>query len=72
VDKVERCYPSSDPLIIHLRSHPNNSPPTNAPSLRWRLLLVSGIRIRRDSRALAAERPIARFHSSAAALLAIY
>jgi hypothetical protein len=37
-------------------------PETIFQSFRWRPLLVSGIPMRRDSRALAADRPIARFH----------
>src|SRR5580704_1356072 len=36
-------------------------PETILPSFRWRPLLVSGMPIRRDSRALAAEIPTARF-----------
>lgn len=44
---------------LHLRNQ-RKSPKTICPIFRWRPLLVSGIPIRRDSRALAADRPIAR------------
>jgi hypothetical protein len=52
----------ADRDVNHLRSHPNKSRPTSVPTFRWRPLLVKGIPIRRDSRALAAESPIALFH----------
>jgi hypothetical protein len=49
-------------LIASATRHP--PPETSLPSFRWRPLLVSGIPMRRDNRALAAERPIARFHEN--------
>ena len=47
---------------VSATKHP--PPETILPNFCWRPLLVSGIPMRRDNRAFAAERPTARFHEN--------